>query len=68
MARLLRRRYGRASSGRTRAYNVYLNGRLIETVWQHASGRNKAERQDDVKRSLVDHDGYDSDIKVVEGK
>jgi len=40
------------------AWNVYLNGRLIDTVWDQAS------RACDVKDSLVNHDGYSIRIKV----
>ena len=41
------------------AFDVYLNGRNIDTVFY--SGPVDA---DEVRRSLIDHDGYDSDIEV----
>jgi hypothetical protein len=43
------------------AWNVYLDGKLIDTVFYSASARVTA---DEVKRSLVNHDGYDSRITV----
>lgn len=42
------------------AYNVYLRGKLIDTVFQ--SGVSTV---DEVKRSLIDHDGYDPAIRVT---
>jgi hypothetical protein len=42
----------------TRAYTVYLNGRHIDTVW--FTGYTIEE----VRRSLIDHDGYDARIIV----
>lgn len=53
---------GRAKSHRpngTTARHVFLNGELIETVYYVASMDN-----DEVRRSLIDHDGYDPRIKV----
>lgn len=44
----------------TKAYNVYLNGRLIDTVWFTGY------TAEDVRRSLIEHDGYDSRIFVEE--
>jgi hypothetical protein len=41
------------------AWNVYLNGKKIDTVF--CSPKDDAE---DVKRSLIDHDGYDAGITV----
>jgi hypothetical protein len=42
-----------------KAYDVYLNGRLIDTVfWDNTSG------VDEVLRSLINHDGYDPSIEV----
>ena len=41
------------------AWNVYLNGKLIDTVFFVPSMD-----AGDVKRSLVDHDGYDPAIVV----
>lgn len=40
------------------AWNVYLAGRLIDTVF--ANGYTA----DEMRRSLIDHDGYDSRIAV----
>ena len=53
-----RRRADKASS--SVAYNVYLYGKLIDTVFQ--SGVSTVE---EVKRSLIDHDGYDPAIRVT---
>lgn len=52
-----RRRTARRNPSET--FNVYLNGRLIDTVFQ--SGPFTTE---EVKRSLVNHDGYDPRIVV----
>jgi hypothetical protein len=41
------------------AFNVYLGSKLIDTVFD--SEKDPAE----VKRSLINHDGYDNDIRVV---
>jgi hypothetical protein len=41
-------------------WNVYLNGKLIDSVPYEPSYKHAAE----VKRSLVNHDGYDSEIVV----
>lgn len=40
------------------AYNVYLNGRLIDTVWFTGY------TADEARKSLIDHDGYDPRIVV----
>lgn len=58
------RRKSHATSKRLRrnpatAYDVFLNRKRIDTVFQ--SGKSDA---DEVKRSLVNHDGYDPDIVV----
>jgi hypothetical protein len=42
------------------AYNVYLNGKEIDTVFYNDGSTTVEE----VKKSLVNHDGYDSDIVV----
>jgi hypothetical protein len=47
-------------SNGTTAYNVYLRGKLIDTVFQ--SGVSSA---DEVRRSLIGHDGYDPAIRVT---
>lgn len=44
------------------AWNVYLNGRLIDTVF--ATGYDAEE----MKRSLINHDGYDPRIRVKKQK
>ena len=41
-----------------KAYRVFLNGKLIDTVFDLASNA------EDVKQSLIDHDGYDPRIVV----
>lgn len=48
------------SGGAHQAWNVYLNGKLIDTVFFVPSME-----ADDVKRSLVNHDGYDPAITVL---
>lgn len=40
------------------AHNVYLNGRLIDTVFADYSDT------DEMRQSLINHDGYDSRIVV----
>ena len=40
-------------------FNIYLNGKRIDTVSYSTIGA------DYVKQSLVDHDGYDPDIRVL---
>jgi hypothetical protein len=45
------------------AYDVYLNGELIDTVFQ--SDPSDAE---EVKKSLINHDGYDSGIVVKKAR
>ena len=44
------------------AFRVFLNGREIDTVYWASAHKMTA---DEVRKSLVDHDGYDSRIKVV---
>ena len=44
------------------AYNVYLNGSIIDTVFDNETDRNE------VKRSLIGHDGYDPSIIVRKAK
>ncbi len=44
-----------------KAYKVWLNNKHIDTVfWVDNSDR------EEVKRSLVNHDGYDPDIQVTQ--
>jgi len=43
------------------AFNVYLNGKLIDTVFYSP---NVSVDCDEVKRSLINHDGYNSAIQV----
>lgn len=52
--------------GKMRWYRVSLHGKTIDAVYCRAIGSNRAEREDDTKRSLVNHDGYDSAIVVRE--
>jgi len=42
------------------AYNVYLRGRLIDTVWFTGY------TADEARISLINHDGYSSNIVVRE--
>jgi hypothetical protein len=50
-------------AGSSVAYNVYLRGKLIDTVFQ--SGMSTVE---EVKRSLINHDGYDPAIRVTKAR
>ena len=54
---------GAVVSNPTTAYNVYLGTKLIDTVFQ--SGKSDAE---EVRRSLINHDGYDPRIRVVKAR
>ena len=47
------------------AFNVYKGTRLIDTVF-YSKGV-KVDRVE-VKRSLVNHDGYDADIRVTKAR
>ena len=49
----------------SRAFDVYLNRKWIDTVFYD---RDSLVTYDDVKRSLVNHDGYDPNIIVVEDR
>lgn len=42
------------------AWDVYLNGKLIDTVFF-----NRGCDRDYVRRSLIEHDGYDPNIVVL---
>jgi hypothetical protein len=48
---------------KARAWNVYLNGRLVDTVWFDEDCD-----ADYVLRALVEHDGYDPRIRVSLGR
>ena len=46
-------------------YDVYLNGKKVDTVFYNAKCDGGALiNADDVKRGLIDHDGYDPAIIV----
>jgi hypothetical protein len=50
-----------------RTFNVYLGGRKIDTVFYSGPGTDRAGLdREEVRRSLVGHDGYDSGIAVRE--
>jgi hypothetical protein len=50
---------------KSRGYEVYLGGKLIDTVfYTHPTGYTAQERVEDVRKSLIDHDGYDPRIRV----
>jgi len=69
--RALRRRFGfghAAGPAKSHKYNVWLYGKWIDAVFHTSPYGSKREREEDVKRSLVDHDGYDAGIKVKEAK
>jgi hypothetical protein len=44
-------------------FNVSLNRKNIDTVFYSISGT-RAEQEEYVRKSLIDHDGYDANIKV----
>jgi len=44
------------------AFNVYLRGKLIDTVFYTSNTRESCE---DVNKSLVEHDGYNPGIQVT---
>ena len=47
------------------AYDVYLNGKLIDTVfWNKTCDGGGKITVDDVKQSLINHDGYNPNIIV----
>jgi hypothetical protein len=46
-------------------YDVYRNGKKIDTIFYNFPCN---ESSDDVKKSLIDHDGYPCDIRVVKRK
>jgi len=48
-----------------RRFNVYLNGKWIDTIYYGASTNVDS---DEVKQSLINHDGYDSRIIVKEDR
>jgi hypothetical protein len=55
-----RRKYRRGRNPRmATAFKVYLRGKEIDTVFQYDNATAA-----DVKKSLINHDGYDSDITV----
>ena len=47
------------------AFNVWLENRLIDTVFYDAPTKTIAEKIDYVKRSLIVHGGYDPAIRVT---
>jgi hypothetical protein len=49
----------------TRAFNVYRNGRNIDTVFYN---NDSPQTPEDVRKSLINHDGYPMDITVSEAK
>ena len=51
---------------KSRAYRVYLEGKCVDTVFATYPEKNKAEREDEMHRSLIGHDGYDHRIIVKE--
>ena len=48
-----------------KAFDVYLRGRKIDTVFY---GHNSMVTADEVRRSLINHDGYDSGIVVRQSR
>ena len=47
------------------AFDVFLNGKQIDTVfWNNRADGGAVITADDVKKSLIDHDGYDPRIEV----
>lgn len=49
----------------TFAFNVWLENKLIDTVFYDAGGKTIADKIDYVKRSLIGHEGYDHAIRVT---
>ena len=49
-----------------RPYSVYLEGKEIEIVFYALNDEIQTEREAYVKKSLVDHDGYNPEITVTE--
>ena len=47
----------------TRAFNVYLGRKKIDKVFYQVKSREKL-TSDDVRKSLIEHDGYDPSIRV----
>lgn len=46
-------------------FDVFLNRKKIDTVWQACPGiKTKGEAEKEVKEKLTDHDGYNPDIIV----
>jgi hypothetical protein len=41
-------------------WNVYLNDKFIDSVWFL-----KSCSEEEIRKSLIEHDGYDSNIKIV---
>jgi len=51
------------------AWDVWLDGEVIDTVFWNSRCTGGAEvTADDVRRSLIDHDGYDDRIEVTRGR
>lgn len=48
-----------------KAFNVYLRGKWIDTIYYNASANVTC---DEVRQSLINHDGYDSRIVVRRSK
>lgn len=46
------------------AYNVYLNGKEIDTVFFNTYSNGTPIPSKDVYESLVEHDGYNPNIKI----
>lgn len=46
------------------AFNIYLGSKLIDTVFFSIKGT-IADQIDYVRSSLINHDGYDSEIRVI---
>ena len=53
-----------AITGGTYSFDVLLHGRKIDTVFWSGMRGTKSEMEEEVKRSLINHDGYDFSIKV----
>lgn len=47
------------------AFNVYKGSKLIDTVFY---GKGVKVDKDEVRQSLINHDGYDADIRVTKKK
>jgi hypothetical protein len=46
------------------AWDVYLHGKVIDTIFFRRDHQRVTDQSDDIRRSLINHDGYDPGIAV----